>query len=228
MNIVLIIAAHPDDEVLGCGGASAWHVANGDRVHVVIVAEGATSREIDGDASSHEKSVDALKNAAGNAAVVLGTTPPRFLGLPDNRLDSVDLLDVIKPIEKIVEELRPVIVYTHHAGDLNIDHRVVHQAALTACRPLPGSPVRAIYAFETVSSTEWASPEALSFRPTRFIDISGQIDKKRVALAAYDMEMRPSPHARSMDNVAALATHRGACVGLGAAEAFQVIWERVA
>ena len=221
---VLVVAAHPDDEVLGCGGVIARHADAGDRVVPFILAEGATAR---GGASSGDET-KRLQDAARKAARILGAEAPRFGGLPDNRLDSLPLLDVIKRIEAVVEELEPSIVYTHHGGDLNIDHRIAHQAVATACRPLPGAAVSAIYAFETVSSTEWAFDAAAgAFRPTRFVDISAQFDRKMEALGCYAVEMRPFPHPRSIEAVTALARLRGSTVGVTAAEAFAVVREVV-
>ena len=165
---ILVIAAHPDDEVLGCGATLARHAAEGDSVHVLIVAEGATSRDAQRNPANRTGELTALRTAAGRAAAALGIGPPQFLSLPDNRLDELPLLDVIKPIEAAVAEFTPDVVYTHHGGDLNIDHRIVHQAVVTACRPLPGQSVRALYAFETVSSTEWSQPAfGETFRPTQ-------------------------------------------------------------
>ncbi len=222
---VLVVAAHPDDEVIGCGGTTARHAATDDSVHILILADGVTARA--GEESSAAQ-VEARAEAARAAARVLGAEPPRFAGFPDNRLDSVPLLDVVKTVEAVVGEVRPSIVYTHHGGDLNVDHRIVHQAVVTACRPLPETPVRSLYAFETVSSTEWA-PETLgqSFRPTRFVDIATHLDRKLQALESYTSEMRSFPHPRSRENVVALARHRGACAGIAAAEAFMVIREIV-
>jgi len=227
---VLVIAAHPDDEVLGCGGIAARHTDAGDEVHVLIMAEGATARANVGEGSSaYAAERTALRAAAKAAAGILGSESLTFADFPDNRMDTVALLDVTKRVEQMIAEIKPGIVYTHHGGDLNIDHQIVYKAVLTACRPLPGSPVHAIYAFETVSSTEWASPDTDigPFHPTRFVDISGQLERKLAALDAYAMEMRPSPHARSIENISALATHRGASVGMAAAEALMVIRERV-
>ncbi|MCY4237604.1 MAG: PIG-L family deacetylase [Rhodospirillaceae bacterium] len=226
MPSVLVIAAHPDDEILGCGGTLARHTAGGDVVHLLIVAEGATSRDPNRDFGSRESDLAAIKAAASRAAVVIGAEAPHMLGLPDNRLDTLPLLDVIKHIEAIVEAVMPEIIYTHHAGDLNVDHRIVHQAAVTACRPLPGSSVRAIYAFETVSNTEWQSGGD-PFRPQRWVDIEPFLESKRRALEAYAAEMRPFPHARSREAVEALARVRGAAVGLAAAECFMVVREVV-
>jgi len=219
---VLVVAAHPDDEVLGCGGVVARHVGAGDTVNILLLAEGAIARE----PANEPGAVAALQEAAAAAAHTLGASEPRFCGFPDNRLDSLPLLDVIKAIEDVVAEVAPKIVYTHPANDLNVDHRIVHQAAITACRPLPGSPVQAVYAFETVSSTEWqATGEA--FRPQRWIDIEPFLELKLRALDAYTVEMRPFPHARSREAVEALARVRGAAAGLRAAECFMVVREVV-
>ena len=226
MGSVLVAAAHPDDEILGCGGVLASHAAGGDTVHVLIVAEGATSRDSRRDTEGREPELTSLRAAASRAASAIGAEQPRLLGLPDNRLDALPLLDVIKPIENIVETVAPEIVYTHHAGDLNVDHRIVHQAVVTACRPLPGSPVKAIYAFETVSSTEWQLGGD-AFRPQRWVDIEPFLQSKRRALEAYAAEMRPFPHARSFEAVEALARVRGAAAGLKAAECFMVVRELV-
>jgi N-acetylglucosamine malate deacetylase 1 len=224
---VLIVAAHPDDEILGCGGAMARHAAAGDTVHVVIVAEGATSRDDVRDVAARAVDLADLKSCATAAAAELGAQPPILLGLPDNRLDSLPLIDVIKPIEEIGRRLRPHVVYTHCAEDLNVDHRIVHQAVLTAFRPQPGESVIALYAFEVPSSTEWRfAGGASAFTPQRFVAIDAA--RKRAALGHYPSEMRPWPHARSLEAVEALARWRGASVGLPAAEAFMVVRETIA
>jgi LmbE family N-acetylglucosaminyl deacetylase len=218
---VLVVASHPDDEILGVGGTLARHVAEGVTVDILIMAEGATSRDEKRDPVVRADDLSALQQAARQAASILGLNPPRFGGLPDNRMDSLNLLDVIKLVEATVAEVRPTIVYTHHAHDLNIDHRITHEAVLTACRPLPGSEVAAIYAFETVSSTEWAFGGGV-FQPNHFVDISAQLERKIEALRVYTSEMRPAPHARSIEAVRALAQMRGSSVGLDAAEAFMI------
>ncbi|MGE0734850.1 MAG: PIG-L deacetylase family protein [Alphaproteobacteria bacterium] len=219
---ILVIAAHPDDEVLGLGGTVARHAAAGDRIDVLIMAEGATSR------GSRGGAVAALQRAARAAAKALGTRPPRFAGLPDNRMDRLELLDIVKRVEAVVAAVKPSIVYTHAAHDLNLDHRIVHQATVTACRPLAGTTVRAIYAFETPSSTEWAPPAAFpAFAPNRFVDIAATLDTKLAALRCYRGEMRAFPHPRSPEAIEALARWRGASSGFAAAEAFEIVRERV-
>lgn len=215
---VLVVAAHADDEALGCGGSLAKHVAAGDRVHVVFVADGVTSREGSGQVDRERR-----QHATEKARGILGISTLTFLDLPDNRLDSVPLLDIVQPLEQLIGKLSPEIIYTHHYGDLNVDHRLVHQAVMTACRPLPGSPVREILAFEVISSTEWSSPGAAPFLPTLFVDISAQIEIKMQALEAYALEMREPPHSRSKEHMRCLAKHHGYCMGVEAAEAFMVM-----
>ena len=222
---VLVVAAHPDDEVLGCGGTIAKHARSGDKVHILIVAEGSTSRQVKRDVKKSEEDLRTLQLCAFNAAQELGAEKPYFSNFPDNRLDSVNLLDIIKPIEGIVEDVQPHSVYVHHGGDLNVDHEIVHRAVLTACRPLPGFCVKNIFTYETVSSTEWGVETQAPFRPTRFINIGDTFQNKLNALKAYESEMRPYPHARSIENIKCLAKTRGASVGIEYAEAFAVIRE---
>ena len=215
---VLVVAAHADDEVLGCGGAIARHVAEGDRVYIVFMADGVGSRE--GDRSEE---LLRRKQARGEALEILGVTDWHALDFPDNRMDSLALLDVVQALEPIIEQLQPTRVYTHYHGDLNVDHRVTHQAVMTVCRPMPDSSVREILTFEVMSSTEWATPSFATFMPNAFVDISGYVHKKLQALAAYDSEIRPTPHSRSISHLEALAKHRGNCVGVETAEAFEVV-----
>ena len=221
---VLVIAAHPDDEVLGCGGTIARHAGEGDRVQILVVAEGVTSRRSVRDSCQFGDELSALHNCAQSAASVLGAAGVEFLNLPDNRLDSIDRLDLIKSVESRILHYQPDVVYVHHAGDVNVDHRRLHEAVVTACRPIPGQPVKRLLSFEVASSTEWQPPgSAPAFQPNWFVDISAQWKCKREALAAYTSEMRPWPHARSLEALEHLARWRGAQVGVEAAEAFQLL-----
>lgn len=218
---IFIVAAHPDDEVLGCGGTIARHADEGDQVQVLIVAEGATSRQQQRDRNQASDELSALAQAAQQAGVILGASGVELLNFPDNRLDSLDRLDLIKQIEERIARHQPQVVYVHHAGDVNIDHRRLHEAVVTACRPIPGQPVRRLLSFEVASSTEWQPPgSAPAFQPNWFVDISFQWTRKREALEAYASEMRHWPHARSIQAVEHLASWRGAQVGVEAAEAF--------
>jgi len=225
MNI-LVVAAHPDDEVLGCGGSIAKWAKGGHAVHVVILAEGATSRDAVRDRESRVVELSSLKSAASRAGEILGAVSVQVMDMPDNRMDSLDRLDVIKAIERKVERVKPEMVVTHHAGDVNIDHRIIHEAVVTACRPLPGHVVKKLLAFEISSSTEWqTSGSAAMFIPNYYVDITLELDLKMEALAEYESEMRPWPHSRSMQALEHLARWRGASVGCEAAEAFQLLRE---
>jgi LmbE family N-acetylglucosaminyl deacetylase len=223
---VLVVCAHADDEALGAAGTLARHAAAGDTVSLLFLSEGVTARDPSFDFAARRREIDERKEMACAAAHAMGAQEPEFCDLPDNRMDGVDLLDIVKRIEATMAKLGPTVVYTNHANDLNIDHRLAHQAALTACRPLPGASVRRIYAFETASSTEW-EPAGLggSFRPVRYVDISDFVEAKFAAIAAYDHEMRSFPHPRSPEALRAQMMLRGAQVGVKAAEAFMVVRE---
>lgn len=215
---VLVVVAHADDEVLGCGGTIARHVSEGDAVHVVYMADGVGARGGD-----FQGQITKRNDARDHALDVLGVTGWNSLGFPDNRMDSVPLLDVVQALEAIVARVLPSTIYTHHYGDLNVDHRVTHQAVMTSCRPMPGCVVREIFTFEVMSNTEWASPGQAPFTPNAFVDITKYLNVKKEALAAYELEMRSAPHSRSVDHIRNLVMHHGNSVGIEAAEAFMVM-----
>ena len=217
-NKILIVVAHADDETIGCGGIIARHVKLGDDVRVIFMADGVTSRS-----GVTTKDTKSRIEAAENAKAILGYRKSYYLQLPDNRLDSLPLLDVIKPLETIIQEFGPRTIYTHHIGDLNIDHQVTFKAVLTACRPTPESTIKEFYTFEVMSSTEWSTYEESPFLPDVFIDIGLFWDQKQRALLAYKEEMRAAPHSRSIEHLDVLSKHRGSCVGLRRAEAFKLI-----
>ena len=220
---IAVIAAHPDDEVLGCGGTIARRVRAGGEVVSLIVAEGVTSRDGARDSATRASDIAQLREAARAANLTLGVRTVEFGGLPDNRLDSIDLLDVVKLVEAFIERHKPHIVFTHAAVDLNIDHEIVSRAVSTACRPLPTSQISSLLFFEVPSSTEWQLNSAKGvFWPNWYEDISQTLEVKLEALRRYASEMRPWPHPRSFEAVEALARWRGASVGLAAAEAFSL------
>jgi N-acetylglucosamine malate deacetylase 1 len=217
---IAVIAAHPDDEVLGCGATIARHAAGGDEVHVLIVAEGATSRRAARDRSAAKDELSQLAASARAANQVLGTAHLELLDFPDNRLDSIDLLEVVKAVESFLDKCKAQTIYTHWPFDLNVDHRVVSEAVQTACRPTPQSTQEQLLFFEVPSSTEWRVSAGRAFEPTYFVDVSATFESKQRALSAYANEMRAWPHARSLEAVESLARWRGASVGVKAAEAF--------
>lgn len=215
---ILVVAAHADDEALGCGGTIARHVAEGDTVHAVFLADGVSSRQ-----GAEARELEQRFAATEQARQVLGITTTTFLGLPDNRLDSLPLIQVIQPLEAVIRQINPQVIYTHHYGDLNVDHRIAHQAVMTACRATPENSVKEIFTFEVMSSTEWSSVGLAPFLPNLFVDISAYIEVKFQALNAYTLEMRSAPHSRSLEHLNFLARHRGNSVGVPVAEAFMVM-----
>lgn len=219
---ILAIAAHPDDEVLGCGATLARHARQGAEVSIAILGEGITGR------FSRREQVDPeelaqLASRCRQAADQLGARNLFKFELPDNRLDTVPLLEIVHTIETLIEKTSPEIIYTHHAGDLNIDHVRVHRAVITATRPMKDTPVRDIYAFEVPSSTEWALNQFQPFVPQVFVDISETLEAKIMAMQLYESEARTFPHPRSPDALRVRARTWGSTVGLDAAEAFQLI-----
>ena len=222
-NSILVVAAHPDDEILGCGGTMTRLAGEGHEVRIAILAEGMSSRYAHRE-DADQQQLQHLHARAQQAADKVGAKGLVLCKLPDNRLDTVPLLDVVKTVEDLVARFRPEIIYTHHPGDLNVDHGVVHRAVLTATRPMTGQCVRDVYAFEVPSSTEWAFQRLEpSFRPNVFVDIADSLETKIAALACYDTETRKFPHPRSPEALRAIATRWGSVVGLQAAEAFELI-----
>jgi LmbE family N-acetylglucosaminyl deacetylase len=216
---ILILAAHPDDEVLGCGGTIAKLADKGAIIHVAFLADGVFSRAIDQVKMQEELLI--RRAAAQKACDILRVKSVSFGDFPDNRMDTVALLDITKALENLIAEYKPEVVFTHHAADLNIDHRRIHEATVTACRPQRGHPVKSLLCFEVPSSTEWQIPgSAPVFAPNWFVDISDTLDRKFAALDAYAAELREWPHPRSRQGVEHLARWRGATVGVDAAEAF--------
>lgn len=218
MKRILVVAAHADDEALGCGGTIAAEAEKGSDVTVMFLTNGVGARNVEPSDPAIARRAEASRRS-GNILGVKGIVQQNF---PDNRLDSVPLLDVVKSIESVVAEFQPSVILTHFSGDLNVDHRICHTAVVTATRPQPGHCVSTILAFEVASSTEWAFSPA-GFAANYFVDISRQLEKKLKALDAYHEEMRANPHPRSAGSIEALARWRGSTVGCAAAEAFSVV-----
>jgi LmbE family N-acetylglucosaminyl deacetylase len=218
MNII-VIAAHPDDEVLGCGGTIARHASRGDRVDVLVVTRGAPELYSDDQVRQLRKELD-------SAHAILGVSAVHFLDFPAPRLDLIPSHELADAIGAHITSIRPDIVYIPHRGDLHSDHRCVFSASLVAARPIGSRVVRRLLSYETLSETEWAAPIAEdAFLPSVFVDIRGQLEKKKQAMAAYRSQLREFPHPRSLQGVESLARLRGSTAGVPAAEAFQLIRE---
>jgi LmbE family N-acetylglucosaminyl deacetylase len=220
---VLVIAAHPDDELLGCGGTVARLAQEGHTVYMSILGEGITSRSERREEADPEM-IKALHSRSHEVARMLGSKELRMFSLPDNRFDTVPLLEVIKIVEGLVSAWHPEVIYTHHSGDLNIDHQVVNRAVLTATRPQNGCCVRELYAFEIPSSTEWSFQHlGPVFRPNVFLDISSTLELKLKGMLSYESELRAFPHPRSVEALTAIAKRWGSAAGCAAAEAFELV-----
>lgn len=216
-NRILVVAAHPDDEVLGAGGTLLRLASEGDNLHIVFLSKGETSR---GKKVADEK----LRTVqAEKVAKIVRAEVHWPANLPDNEFDRVSLLRITKIVEELVHKLKPNVVYSHHGGDLNIDHRRTFQAVMTACRPGKTS-VKRIYSFEVLSSTEWQAKTALnSFLPNVYVDIEKFIEDKINLLNIYQREIGGFPFPRSAKGIMTLAQYRGMESGLKFVEAFQLI-----
>lgn len=224
MKNVLVVAAHPDDELLGEGGTIRRLANQGICCRAVILGEGITSRANRRD-DVDDADLKRLKQDAHAAAKLVGYTSIDFCDLPDNRFDGMDLLDIIKKLDVYLGKYAPDTIFTHHHGDLNIDHRRTCEAVLTACRPVGEYYVQRIYSFETPSSTEWNYTYAEPFVPNVFFDIEDTFEAKTQGMACYCSENALYPHPRSAQALRALAAYRGSNVGIQLAEGFMLLRE---
>ena len=213
---VLVVAAHPDDELLGAGGTVALHAARGDRVTLAVMCEGISVRY-----PAERRSEVASQSR--RAAAILGAAGVHLGDLPEQRLDTLPISEVTGHVERLVQDVRPEVVYTHFAGDINRDHQVLAEAVRVATRPYAAPFVREVLMFETPSSTEWGGAPGLAvFAPTVFVDVATTIERKVEAFLCYDAEVRPFPHPRSPESLRARAAYWGSLVNRSAAEPFVI------
>jgi len=220
-DIILVVAAHPDDEILGCGGTVARLANEGAKVYTLLLGQGIAARHGSLDKKEYQEQIAKLKKCTHDANGAIGVQEVFSFDFPDNKFDTVALLDIIKTIEKIKYKIKPDVIFTHYEKDLNIDHRITYEAVITATRPLPGEMVREIYSFEVLSSTEWHYP--LAFSPNTFFDISKSMNLKLEALGCYKTEVTDYPHPRSLEGVELNAKTWGMKVGVKFAEAFKCL-----
>ena len=222
----MIVAAHPDDELLGLGASMHKLIKEeGVMTHVVILGEGITSRSDTRNVAAWKEELEKHHQNMYSAAKIIGYHSVKSYNFSDNRFDSHALLDIVKVIEHEKENFQPDIIFTHHGGDLNIDHQITFQAVMTATRPMQGECIKAVITFETPSATEWqASSDPRHFSPNLFIEVSeDDLQAKVDAMAAYQYEVREFPHPRSFGALRIMAQYRGYTVGKQLAEAFQIV-----
>lgn len=214
---ILIVAAHPDDEVLGCFATVSKLVKDGAEAYTLILGEGKTARESD----NAEQELELLGGEIQKANERIGVKKVFTRNFPDNKFDTVALLDLVKAVLEVKEEVQPDIIFTHFKNDLNIDHRITYEAVITATRPMAGECVKEIYSFEVLSATEWNYP--LSFSPDTFFDVSQTLGNKIDAMELYASELCEYPHPRSLEGIELQAAHRGMQCGIRYAEAFECV-----
>ncbi|HWQ24156.1 MAG TPA: PIG-L deacetylase family protein [Gaiellaceae bacterium] len=217
MTRVLVVAAHPDDEVLGMGGTIALHAGRGDAVRILVVTDG-SSTQYPGDAETRARK----EREARRAAAELGVEDYVHLDLPDMRLDTIPHVDLNRVVEEHVREHQPAVVYTVQP-DVNRDHRALFDSVAVATRPLPGQPVRRLLTYAPTSSTEWTPAPVTWFVPNWFVDVTATIEQKVAAFACYETELRPYPHPRSERAIRAAASFYGSACGCEYAEPFVLV-----
>lgn len=219
MARVLVIAPHPDDEVLGCGGTIVKHVSRGDEVYLCIVTKAYPPEWSEDEIKSRKEEVLRVNE-------ILGIRKTRFLDFPTVKLDTVPQKELDEAITRVANEVQPEVVYIPHRGDVNKDHRLVFEAAMVAVKPKLGSAIKQVLSYETLSETEWAAPFVENaFVPNVYVDISDTLEVKLKAMSEYRLELKEFPHPRSLEAISALAKIRGASVGVKAAEAFMLVRE---
>lgn len=222
---ILVVAAHPDDEVLGCGATIAKHSGAQSRVWTIVLGQGITSRK-NQTGDQQKEALAQLKESAMQASRVLGVEKLILKDFPDNKFDSVPMLDIVQAVEEVVEEFKPKIIYSHNPTDVNVDHRLTIEAVEAAVRPATKPYIEKVLSFEIPSSTEWNFTRE-PFRPNIFVEVTEeQLAMKIKALEAYEQEMRPFPHPRSAEFINSLAKVRGSQGGLNLAESFSLIYSR--
>jgi LmbE family N-acetylglucosaminyl deacetylase len=223
---IMVVVAHPDDELLGLGGTINKLIEEYSiQAHLIILGEGITSRSENRDINLWEKQLSIHKSNIKSAQKAIGYQSVSLYDFPDNRFDSVDLLDIIKVIEKEKQMFKPSIIFTHHGGDLNIDHQRTFEAVITSCRPMESELVKTIITFETPSGTEWrASTDPRHFHPNLYFEISEEnLQSKISAMEFYEFESRKYPHPRSPEALKITAQKNGINIGVKYAEAFCLV-----
>ncbi len=222
MRNILVIAAHPDDELLGCGGTIAKLLSNGCAIKVLFIGEGSSCRFDDPTCKEAKEAIIERNQCAKEALDLLGVSDLEFNDLPCGRFDQTPIIVINKIIESVISEFRPDTVFTHSEVDSNNDHRITHRATIMATRPCGEHVVDRLFCYEVLSSSEWSYTDA--FLPNYFVSLTEkQLRAKWQALECYSTEMRDYPFPRSWQGVKSLGMKRGMQAGVKFAEAFQLV-----
>ena len=222
MKKIMLVAAHPDDELLGSAGTLLLYKKKGYNIKIIFLSDGESSRNI----SENKKKflIKKRKSQAKKISKLCKFTEPAFAEFPDNRLDTISMLTIVKFVENEIKKFKPTIIITHNENDLNIDHKLTIKAVVTATRPSTKTFVKSIYCCETPSSTENNfSKIKVNFNPNLYFDISKFIDQKIKLLKIYKNEIKSYPHSRSLEGIKVLAKYRGTQIGVKYAEAFYIL-----
>ena len=222
LKTILIIAAHPDDETLGCGGIVSKFIDLGLEFFVLFIGEGSTCRFEQIDSKEAQAAIKERRNYAMEAMSLLGINDYSFNNFPCGRFDTIPIIEINKLIERFISEFKPDTILTHSSRDLNNDHRIVYKSTMMATRPGAFNSIKSIFSYEVLSSSEWAYLN--TFKPNYFIEIAEHdLEKKWNALSLYQTEVRPFPFPRSYEGLKAQAMQRGMQSGFRYAESFQLV-----
>lgn len=223
---IMLVVAHPDDELLGLGATMNKLIEEYNvTTHVIILGEGITSRADNRDVEKWKSELEIHRANIKAAQAAIGYHSVSIYDFADNRFDTVAMLDIVKVIEKEKAAFNPEIIFTHHGGDVNVDHQRTFEAVITACRPMAHEQVKTIISFETPSGTEWRAPtDPRHFLPNMFVSVSEKnIDAKIKGMESYEFEKRSYPHPRSPEALKIQAQRWGVSVGCNFAEAFCIV-----
>ncbi len=225
MKKILAVVAHPDDEALGCLGTLLYFRNKGYKVKVVFMSDGESSRKLS--SAKKKKFINSRTNQARLVSKKSKFTNPEFFNFPDNQLDTIPLLTIVKKLEREIKLFKPSIIFTHFENDLNIDHQITCKSVLTATRPKTSLFVKKIYCFETLSNTDFnfIKNKKKLFNPNFYVDIEKYLKKKLNLLKIYKREIKSWPHQRSIKGVKVLSNYRGSQIGVKNAEAFVCLRE---
>ena len=223
-NKILVLAAHPDDEILGCGGTIKKYSQKNFICKTIFFSDGESSRVIT-DKNKVNRKIDQRKNQAKKAGKIIGSKHIDFLNFPDNKLYKIDFLKIVQIIEKNISEFKPNKIFTHYYDDLNIDHSIISKATITACRPAKYSFLKELIFYYEPSSTDWNFSSKEAFKANYYEDISKQFSHKYSAIKCYKNEIKKK-HPRSLESIKSFSRYNGSIIGCDYAEPFIIAYSK--